>query len=145
MVLLVQMALVCIHLVMMELVQIFQKFAPAREKSTDISARSAAFRISVNDPPPWLGQNIKFCNNNKNEAPVNPKLQMFKSTEIMAKIGPSPPKSEIQTSNLETNRNPLKGGITPIAAFAFAPLLGYLGDKVAIISSAESGFSVLDV
>ena len=23
-----------------------------------------------------------------------------------------------------------KGGITPIAAFAFAPLLGYLGDKV---------------
>ena len=27
----------------------------------------------------------------------------------------------------------IKGGITPIAAFAFAPLLGYFGDKVVVV------------
>ena len=27
----------------------------------------------------------------------------------------------------------LKGGVSPFAAFAFAPILGYLGDKVVII------------
>ena len=35
--------------------------------------------------------------------------------------------------NLEMHLNPeiqIQGGITPIAAFAFAPLLGYFGDKV---------------
>ena len=26
-----------------------------------------------------------------------------------------------------------KGGITPFAAFAFAPILGYFGDKVVIV------------
>ena len=28
-----------------------------------------------------------------------------------------------------------KGGVSPFAAFAFAPILGYLGDKVVIIDS----------
>ena len=32
-----------------------------------------------------------------------------------------------------SNAAQIKGGITPIAAFAFAPLLGYFGDKVVVV------------